>query len=144
MFKSTWWTSSLHGRCTPRMTEPGTFPCLPLKITGFPDTRSPFSPFSPLHAFLIDRAPRVTWADRLARPRILRRLPWLCCHASLHSFSGIQEPGTVNQCQGRIWQCLVHCQHFQVHRQAATSPSGPHDRHVRKHDCLQQALRGKL
>ena len=51
------------------LTTAETFPCLPLNNTGFPDSRSPISP---LHAFLIAKAPRVTWANRLARPRILR------------------------------------------------------------------------
>ena len=111
------------------LTTAETFPCLPLNNTGFPDSRSPISP---LHAFLIAKAPRVTWANRLARPRILRLY---CCHASIHSFSGLQEPGTVTTCQPEFGRNPGH-------RQAATFPSGPLNRQVRKYNYSLRALRG--
>ena len=125
------------------LTTAETFPCLPLNNTGFPDSRSPISP---LHAFLIAKAPRVTWANRLARPRILRLF---CCDASMHSFflrhsrTWHLAPGTVKPCR-RIWQALCgHCQQ-------SWSPTGGNfslrtsqqNRQVREYDYSQRALRG--
>ena len=127
------------------LTTAETFPCLPLNNTGFPDSRSPISP---LHAFLIAKAPRVTWANRLARPRILRVF---CGDASMHSFflrhsrTWHLAPGTWHRqavSPHLAGPCVGHCQQ-------SWPPTGGNfslrtsqqNRQVREYDYSQRALR---